>query len=83
MKRVIKSDEIHLAVDGVEAFSNDRFHGFVIAWSSDVGFGEYTVYRKKDSQEWLGDSEHMDCGNNKEFLKELLRLFVEKIIIKG
>lgn len=82
MKRVIKPEEIHLNIDSVRAFSNNRFSGFVIEWSSDIGFGEYTVYQKKDSPEWFGDSEHMDGGDDKEFLKELLRLFVDKITIE-
>lgn len=68
--------------------------GFTIAWSSKIGFGEYSIYRKalaydKDyytgeecpDEEWFGDSEYMDNGKDKEFLSELMRLFVEKITI--
>ena len=82
MKRAVKPNEIHLTVNTVETFQNDKHSGIVIEWDSDIGFGEYTIYRKEGSSEWFGDSEHMDHGEDKDFIKELLRLFVEKITVK-
>ena len=68
--------------------------GFTIAWSSKIGFGEYTIYRESlaydknyytteecPAEEWFGDSECMDKGEDKEFLSELMRLFIEKITV--
>lgn len=68
--------------------------GFIICWSSDIGFGEYTIKRPaleydKDfyndcdaEEEWIADSEHTDINEDKEFIKELMRLFIEKLEIK-
>lgn len=71
--------EINLQVDDFEPFVNDDHVGFIISWSSDIGWGEYTVYKDKDSDQWYGDSECMDRGDDKEFISELMRLFIEKM----
>lgn len=82
MARKHKVDEIHLEIDDLIPFVNEHHTGFIIEWSSDIGFGEYTIYRNIDSGEWIGDSEYMDNNEDKEFIKELMRLFVEKLVIK-
>lgn len=75
--------EINLTIDDVIPFKNENHAGFIIQWSADIGFGEYTLYRSPDENklEWFGDSECMDSNCDKEFLAELMKLFVEKITI--
>ena len=81
MARRYDVKEIDLTIDDFRPFVNDKFEGFVIEWSSNIGFGEYTVYRYLDSEEWewFADSETMDYQNNKEFITELMRLFIKDI----
>ena len=76
-------DKIHLQIDEVVPFKNEEYAGFVINWSSDLGFGQYTVYKQNGSSEWGADSECMDKGDDKEFITELMRLFVESLCICG
>jgi len=82
MARRHKVDAIHLQIEDLIPFSNDRGAGFIILWYSDIGFGEYTVYQHKGSKEWKADSEHMDSNEDKDFIKELMKLFIEKLIIQ-
>ena len=72
-------DRINLEVYDVQPFVNERSSGFVIEWSSDIGFGEYTIYKRTDSDEWRGDSEHMDNNEDKDFIRELMRLFTDQL----
>ena len=65
--------------------------GLVIRWGCpNIGFGEYTISTKVkrnefgfavDDIEIEGDSEHMDCNEDKAFLKALLDKLLEKINI--
>lgn len=82
MGRRHKVNEIHLQIDDLIPFRNERCVGFIIQWYSDIGFGEYTVYQPNGSKEWQADSEHMDSNEDKDFIKELTKLFVEKLNIK-
>ena len=75
--------KINLDIHEVAPFANDKYNGFVITWSSDIGFGEYTIYKAVGSDEWKAESEHMDTNEDKAFLNELLKLFIEKISIVG
>jgi hypothetical protein len=79
--RRFEVDKINLQVYDIEPFVNERGSGFVIMWNSDIGFGEYTIYKRADSDEWRGDSEHMDTNEDKAFIKELLKLFADKLTI--
>ena len=83
MARKNNVKEINLQIDSIEPFVNTRHSGFVICWSSAIGFGEYTVYTETNSEDgkWYGDSEYMDSNEDKEFITELMRLFVEQLII--
>ena len=81
MGRRHKVDEIHLQIDDVIPFVNEQHSGFVIQWSSDIGFGEYQIYKSNYSDNWRGDSEYMDRNDDKDFIKELMKLFIEKLII--
>lgn len=75
--------EINLEIIEVTPFINKNHSGFIITWGSKIGFGEYTIYtdnRDKDN-EWYADSETMDSNDDKEFITELMRLFIEKLHI--
>ena len=75
--------EIHLRIDDIEGFTNDEYTGCIISWSSDIGFGEYSLYRKVGDTDGdfklYADSEYMDSNDDKEFISKLMRLVVEKI----
>ena len=60
-------------------YSADESNGFRIEWDSDIGFGQYTIYKTPDG--FAADSEHMDSNEDKEFIKELMRLFIEDLKI--
>lgn len=81
MARRFAVDEINLDAYDVKPFVNEKYSGFVIKWDSDIGFGEYTIYKSVDSDKWHGDSEHMDNNEDKSFIKELMKLFIEKLDI--
>ena len=81
MTRRHKVDEINLGINYFSPFINDKYVGFYIDWASDIGFGEYTIYRPVDSDKWMADSEHMDSNEDKDFIKELLKLLVEELNI--
>jgi hypothetical protein len=82
MARRYEVDEINLGITDVVPFSNERHSGFIIEWSSDIGFGEYTIYKPADSDEWYGDSEYMDSNEDKDFIRELMKLFINKLIVE-
>ena len=81
MARRMNVNEINLSIEDVIPFSNERYSGFIIEWSSDIGFGEYTIYNPANSNEWRADSECMDRNEDKDFVKKLMSLFIEKMII--
>ena len=73
--------EINLEIKDIEIWENANYEGFDISWISTIGFGKYRIYRKTGTDEWCADSETMDINEDKSFIKELMRLFIEKIII--
>lgn len=81
MARRMNVNEINLSIEDVIPFSNERRSGFIIEWSSDIGFGEYKIYQNANSNEWHADSECMDSNKDKDFVKKLMSLFVEQITI--
>ena len=81
MARRFAVDAINLEAYEFEPFVNEKYIGVVIRWDSDIGFGEYTIYKAIGSDEWHADSEHMDNNEDKDFLKELMKLFIEKLDI--
>ena len=81
MARRINVNDINLSVEDVIPFTNERCSGFIIQWSSDIGFGEYTIYKPANSDEWKADSECMDSNEDKDFVKKLMSLFIEKLIV--
>lgn len=81
MARRFKVDEINLDAYEIEPFVNEKYTGIVIKWDSDIGFGEYTIYKVVGSDKWQADSEHMDNNEDKAFLNELLKQFVTSLEI--
>ena len=81
MARRFEVDKINLDAYEIEPFINEKYIGFVIRWNSDIGFGEYTVYKANGSDKWQADSEHMDNNEDKAFLNELLKQFVTSLDI--
>ena len=81
MARRFEVDKINLDAYEIEPFINEKYMGFVIRWDSDIGFGEYTIYKAVGSDKWQADSEHMDSSEDKAFLIELLSQFVNSLEI--
>lgn len=81
MARRFAVDTINLAAYNFEPFVNEKYMGVVIRWDSNIGFGEYTIYKPVDSDnnKWYAQSEHMDNNEDKDFIKELMKLFIEKL----
>ena len=79
-----KIEDIDLQIESVEPFVNDNHTGLIISWSSNIGFGEYTFYRdsKDKNSEWKIDSETMDCGEDKDFGRALLKLWIDKCVVR-
>ena len=70
-----------LTITSVEPFETHICNGVEIKWDANIGWGTYTIYKYKDSDIWHGDSECMDKGEDKDFLRELLNKFVDQIKI--
>ena len=74
--------QIHLEITDIE-FSDGAM---TIYWSSDIGWGQYWIGVSEEG-EWEADSECMDRGDDKDFLKELLRLasqyIAKKVLVVG
>lgn len=78
MEKKFKASEINLKIDRVIPCVG----ALLIEWSSDIGFGEYAIYQCKDNpNQWRADSEHMDTNEDKEFIRELMKLFIEQLDI--
>ena len=72
-------NEINLKIENLIPFVNESARGFIIQWVSDIGWGEYTIFKMNESNEWIADSEYMDNNENKDFIKKLMELFIEKL----
>lgn len=81
MARRFEVDKINLDTYEVEPFVNEKYTGIVIKWDSDIGFGEYTIYKAVGSDKWQADSEHMDSNEDKAFLNGLLKQFITALDI--
>lgn len=75
--------EIHLEVDQVDVFQNNRCEGIIIEWSSDIGYGEYQIKKDLTTNQWEANSECMDSNDDKAFLKQLLSELVKRLKITG
>ena len=76
-------NKINLEIEEIIPFCNTKASGLYIDWSSDIGFGGYTIYREHGSDKWEAQSEYMDSNDDKNFLKKLLEKFVEMIEVVG
>lgn len=74
-------NEINLKIEDLIPFVNEDFFGFVVEWTSNIGWGEYTIYKNKDSNQWFANSEYMDNNEDKDFIKKLMELFIEKLMM--
>jgi hypothetical protein len=77
-------NKINLQISSLEViqWKPDVHYGCLkIKWESDIGFGEYIIRIKEDGK-LEGDSETMDSNEDKEFIKKLLELLVDKMEIK-
>ena len=75
MARRNNVNEINLTIEDFEV----RKDFIRISWSSDIGFGEYDLF--KDAGEWCAMSECMDNNEDKEFIEKLIELFVKQLNI--
>lgn len=78
-----KVDEINLEICDVRPFASKSYSGFIIEWNSDIGFGEYEIYRIGNSDKWCCNSECMDSPEDKDFIRQLMKLFIDKLIVEG
>lgn len=70
-----------LEIVDIYAFDNDDYEGLRINWSSNIGFGECTLYRPKSAAEWHADTEYMCNSSNRAFLKKLLNKLADTVKI--
>lgn len=80
--RQYNPSEINLTIDKFKPFENEKYVGIKIEWSSDIGFGEYLIYKDLESNRWRADSEATDKGEDKDFIRELMKLFIDQLEIK-
>lgn len=78
MSRKNNVDEIDLKVNNIITHSGG---GIRIEWSSKMGFGQYDLQTREGKI--VGDSETMDRGEDKDFLRKLLNLIADKVEIKS
>lgn len=81
MERRHDIKEINLQITDLVPFNNEKRAGFIIHWFSKIGWGEYTIYKEHGSMQWKADSETLDRNNDKEFIEELMRLFIAELQI--
>ena len=79
-------NEINLRVNEVRPFVMGDESGVLIMWSSDIGFGEYTIrstpsISNPEKKRWLVESECMDTDEDKAFGKKLLELWLDQCLV--
>ena len=81
MKR--KLDYSRVEIDTIKFFKH-RCKGITIKWSSpDIGFGEYTLYKKlEENSKWKADSEYMDWKDDTLFGQTLFEYLIEHVKVK-
>ena len=84
--REVEIDEVEVEVfqnrAGVDCNKDYDERVMILSWSGNIGFGEYTLYTDREGK-WHGDSETMDRGEDKEFIRLLLDKFVEGLEIEN
>lgn len=78
---ILHGREVEVHVDDIKPFVNEKYSGFKILWSGDIGFGEYTLYKKSENDdEWFWDDEYMENPiNDKSFLRLLFEDFAKQL----
>ena len=77
---ILHGKDVTIQVDNIEPFINEKYVGFKILWSGDIGFGEYTIYRKVNENKWYVDDEYMENPeNDRTFLKLLCENFIKQL----
>ena len=81
---ILHGREVEVHVDDIEPFVNDKYIGFKILWSGNIGWGEYTLCKKMgNNDEWFWDDECMENPEgDKAFLKLLLNDFATQLEVK-
>lgn len=81
---ILHGREVEVHVDDIEPFTNELCTGFKILWSGDIGWGEYTLYKRTgNNNEWFWDDECMENPKgDKAFLKLLLNDFATQLEVK-
>lgn len=77
-------NDIHLQIDSIEFFYKNPHtgeSGMIISWSSEIGFGEYTIYMTSEG-ELMADAETMDCNEDKAFGRKLMELLMDMVDIR-
>ena len=82
MEQRHKENGTNLIIHSLLPYSNEKFDGICIKCESDIGFGEYNIYREVGADQWYAHSECMDSNEDKAFLKELLLLVTDSVIVK-
>ena len=78
--KTINGTEIEVGVDDIKPFINDKYLGFKILWSGNIGWGEYTIYKETGTDEWYADDEYMESPkDDRTFLKLLLDDFMKQV----
>lgn len=78
MSRKNNVDEINLEVRNIITHSAG---GIRIEWTSDLGFGQYDLQVREGKI--VADSESMDSGEDKDFLRKLLSLIADKSEVRS
>jgi hypothetical protein len=82
----IDVNNINLEIDDIEVWKpknpeKNMHRGLIrIRWNSSIGFGEYDLC-KDGNGNWVGYSETMDSNEDKDFIKKLMELFIERLTI--
>ena len=84
--RKLDPNKINLIVKSVGPFARGDESGFVISWSSDVGFGQYTIISRPSlgdpaEHTWIAESEGMDDIDDQSLGRKLLELWMDQVII--
>lgn len=77
---ILHGQEVKIQVDDIQPFDNDKYYGFKILWSGNIGWGEYTIYKIVGDNKWYIDDEYMENPRgDTSFLRLLLENFTEQI----
>ncbi len=79
-------DEINLKINEVQFFERNGKKVLNFQWSSDIGFGWYSIIGIKDdlypgSIRWLVQSECMDSEEDRAFGRKLLEIWHNEMFI--